>query len=1166
MFDQYARDLISRLPDIGGLDPVACRRALSRAYLVIVNNRILTDETADWDADQVELHDTLRRMVNALESVAIFDVINQVAIPTATVEACAFVAAEALALWGSLASYSEDLSQAPDPIQDQRTYSLMESALLYMVGGYDINAVAAIAGTAEAKAAIGDDAFGVRCRSGRRLWRRIDAFCRCAVGQLADGPPSVRGAAPAVVTDLMDDTRGCLYDALSAGLDAHFAWLRGDDASAQKAIEELARVRDCSLSPPATGGISVSAFSDVYHLSSLLLAAVRGTQSRSVVHGVPPPEGDDAGVKAKFAAYLKTRAVGTARLRGRPLLWPSTIEYVQTCLPGPHRDAVVSMPTGSGKSFLAELAVAHALTHGWVLYLSPTNALAHQIRRDLTEALAPFEDVTVAAFVGGAEYTALSDEKLSEGKFVAVMTPEKCALALRLYPEMFKGCSLCVFDECHLLHDGNRGAVADILLAQLFHAAPAMRVLLMSAMVSNADELAGWLATVRPNAGSPPSASKIKWRPSRAARGFVFLEENGYKAAREKGKADIAASKKMALTVSQELPLGWQAGLSGPWTKDGPDDYRAAPLPLTATFKMRRSRKGKLTEDVKSWKNRTGLLVAELLASRGLAAINFVLSSRHHAFGAAGRVTKQMPGAVGLAGFPALVGAQLSIADAELGVATCLRELLGKGIAVHTSAMLQVEQAASEWMFTHEKAKLMIATGTLAQGLNLPAAAVVVSGSELGGQQLRDLQDVDAAAGLTRANELILNGFGRAGRPGFANQGVVILISDRPMVADISPSLDGAPVIADYPVLAEPDASIAIRSPIEKFLDEIMAVEVNGDASSLEVALTALLSEVEGAVENAGTVLRRTFAGYRQRLRFTDQRAELARGRIAEVRARFLEAPGVPPWMPKAAMKAGVQFLRAQRMWEAYQARGLVSPDQFSTFTVRDWFGVLIEVLSYMPVSRVVDYLDEKATETPRTRLADLAATMRELDVVPWTRPEGWVQAWKDLGGVVLAFMQGKPFTEIGALLFGRQATDFDSNRSGGSNGLMPVFKFVGDVVDRALSQDAGCFLALHECWLEAQRQEATPPEALQALPLCIRNGADDLNVLAWFRFGYRQRMCAHSLASWYPVPPEVEGDLDRADAVRELRRVWLNEAQEDPPSLLDFARIVVREGSSDRN
>jgi hypothetical protein len=536
-------------------------------------------------------------------------------------------------------------------------------------------------------------------------------------------------------------------------------------------------------------------------------------------------------------------------------------------------------------------------------------------------------------------------------------------------------------------------------------------------------------------------------------------------------------------------------------------------------------------------------------------------------------VTATIPGALGASGLPPLVRSQLSIADEELGVPTCLRELLGRGVAVHTSAMLQVEQAASEWMFARGNAKLMVATGTLAQGLNLPAAAVVVSGSQLPGQHL---QDVDAAAGLTRASELILNGFGRAGRPGFANQGVVVLVSDKPMIAHVSTKLDGASVLEEYPVLGEPDASIAIRSPIEKFLDELMAVETTGDATNLEVALTALLSTVEGESENAATVLRRTFGGYMRRDSFTDQRADLARLRIAEVRKQFLQADGVPAWMPNAAMKAGVPLLRAQRMWEAYGARGRPSQGELAALTVGGWFDLLIDVLSQMPIARVDDYLEhretktDRASQTPRTRLGALAATYRgPPDVVPWVRPAGWDGEWRALGRVAYLFMQGRPYTEIGAALLGRQPTDFDSSRTGGAKSLTPVFKFVGEVIDRDLSLDAGCFLALHECWFEAE-ELGDLPEELQGLPLCVRNGADNLNVLSWFRFGYRQRICAHALASAFPVGTDVRGDANRATAVRELRRDWLR-AQDwtddaSTSSLLDWARVVVLEGGSDRH
>ena len=80
--------------------------------------------------------------------------------------------------------------------------------------------------------------------------------------------------------------------------------------------------------------------------------------------------------------------------------------------------------------------------------------------------------------------------------------------------------------------------------------------------------------------------------------------------------------------------------------------------------------------------------------------------------------------------------------------------------------LLQSEHAA-EWMFTMQKAPLMFATGTLAQGLNLPAIAVAIAGTSLG-----DPREVDVNDGISRVNSIILNGFGRAGRPGFSNQGI----------------------------------------------------------------------------------------------------------------------------------------------------------------------------------------------------------------------------------------------------------------------------------------------------------------------------------------------------------------------------------------------------------
>ncbi len=1167
MFDAHARRLIDELPRLPELDPVACRRALSRAYVALVNHRI-NAAPPEASPGLAALLTDLRRMVNALESVAVFDPLNGIDVAKVPRSASAFVAAEALALYGALrltpdVDVDDELSEATrDPIQDAAIYAHIESGLLYILGGYDINAVAVVADVQVAPIPeSGDPPYLLRYRAGRGLVLALLGLCRGEI-PTAVARASIPEKTFETISHLANATRRTLYEELTLAIEEYLLWLAGN-GDVNAALARIQRVRKASAAAAPKGGTAMQtvSFSDVYHLACLLEAAIGTARTRSVVHSVPPPTGSNGAILAQFSGYLATRARGSDSMRGRPLLWPSTLEYAQQCLPGPHKDAVISMPTGSGKSFLAELAVAHALARGWVLYLAPTNALAHQIRRDLARALQPFSDVTVSAFVGGAEYTALSDEEIGSGPLVAVMTPEKSALALRLYPEHFARCSLCVFDECHLLNDANRGALADILLAQLFRSAPSMRLLLMSAMVSNADELANWLSEVRQNVAVP---SKIKWRPSRAARGFIFVEKESIETAKRELHEELK-TRKGAVTLQRDVALGWVMGLSGPWSLDGPDDFAASRLPLSATWNLKRSRKGEITGDFRGWKNPVGAKLAGLLAGKGMPAIDFILSSRHHAFGQAEHVTESIPGAIGEEPFPAIVEAQLAIADAELGVPTELRALLRKGVAVHTAAMLQVEQAASEHMFSNGTAKLMFATGTLAQGLNLPAAAVVVSGSQIAGG-LHGLRDADAAAGITRANELILNGFGRAGRPGFSNQGVVVLVSDQAFDAPIVSNLDGRHAVERYPVLGEPDASIAIRSPIEKFLDDLLTTETD-DASRLELTLVAHLSTFDDQEENAGTILRRTFAGYRKRNEFTEEYMTLANARITELKLRFLEQPDVPPWMPRAAMKAGVEFFRAQRMWEAFKRRGLPGVNELRKWSVCEWFDVFIEVLSRMPVARVHRYLDDLKTPTPRTKLNALAKAVSaaDYDNSAWICPADWEPTWKELADIVLCYMTGAPYTEIGGKLYGIDPATYSSKRGDGARGIPPVFKFVGEIIERSLATDAGCFLALHEGWLEAEGSPSTCPEALQALPLCIRNGCSTLDQLAWFRFGFRQRACAHAFAQAFSIPAGILDDPGRAQFVRSTRRRWLNDFGPDSDPLLTCARTIILDGSSER-
>jgi hypothetical protein len=792
--------------------------------------------------------------------------------------------------------------------------------------------------------------------------------------------------------------------------------------------------------------------------------------------------------------------------------------------------------------------------------LAPTNALAHQVRRDLANSVKPFTQVEVKAFVGSEEYTTLTEEQLfiPESRFIAVMTPEKCALALRLYPERFSSCSLVVFDECHLLNDPKRGVVADILLAQLFLQSPTLKTVLMSAMISNPEVLADWLRETRSGVSLPLT---IKWRPSRTLRGMLVLDHELMNVAYNNAITELANLPPKRVNYVYDSPLALIAGLSGPWQLSGAEDYRIARLPIGFPTRISRRERGM---SFPSWKNTASFILSEHLAKSQLPVICFLLSSRHHAFSSAEKITDYLDGSIGPENpFPPLVEAWLSIADAELGVETILRDYLRRGVSVHTSALLPVEQAASEWMFVNQYSNLMFATATLAQGLNLPAIAVVIAGTSMG--DARPSNEQETAPDVDRTNALILNGFGRAGRPGFSNQGIAILVTDDPFSEEIGENANPSSVLQLYPVLGASDAAVEVQSPVEKFLDRVLLAESRWiGATSSELILASHLAEFHEEDQKGGNVLYHTFAAYKKRQEYTLELVGYVNDNLLRFKQDLLQQSNAPDWINKAAMKAGVDFMHVWHMWSAYTQRGVVSNEIAINLNVIEWLDIFIEVMSLLPPRQIAKYLpgEQLKTSTVLTRMRDSLSGNLDIDTYPWTTPDGWALYWQELKIPVLLFMQGATYSEIAQVYLGISSDDVHNRRSSGNHPIPAVMKFIREIVE-TLSIDAGCLLAIQEYALQGRDQiELATPEALQALPLCIRNGCDSLGSLAWYRFGLRERLCAHAFEQAFPVPPDMRNDSERAQWVIANRRDWLaGRIHAQGQTILEHALIIIKEG-----
>ncbi len=162
---------------------------------------------------------------------------------------------------------------------------------------------------------------------------------------------------------------------------------------------------------------------------------------------------------------------------------------------------VLSTPTASGKTAIAELAALGAMRRGGqVAYIVPLRALA-------SEKFADFQKWGKLGFRVGLQMGDL-DSKFLPRKNTAdllIATAEKCDSILRSRPDWFRDVRLLVIDEIHLITT-DRGPTYEVLLAKFRKMFPGVQVLGLSATIGNAGELGEWLGA---------KVIKSGWRPVR---------------------------------------------------------------------------------------------------------------------------------------------------------------------------------------------------------------------------------------------------------------------------------------------------------------------------------------------------------------------------------------------------------------------------------------------------------------------------------------------------------------------------------------------------------------------------------------------------------------------------------------------------------------------------
>jgi ATP-dependent RNA helicase HelY len=394
---------------------------------------------------------------------------------------------------------------------------------------------------------------------------------------------------------------------------------------------------------------------------------------------------------------------------------------------------LVAAPTGSGKTVIGEYAVHLALAQGRkCFYTTPIKALSNQKYADLVRR---YDSRTVGLLTG--------DNSINGDAPVVVMTTEVLRNMLYTGSPALSGLGYVVLDEVHYLADRSRGAVWEEVI---IHLPESVRVVALSATVSNAEEFGEWLDQVR--GGTEVIVDEHRpvplWQHVLAGHRLYDLFTDTVPMAGSAGEGHPRVNPELLRVAQRDTWIERKApqrpGRGGHRPRRFPPAYRP---------------------DVISRLDSDGLL----------PAITFIFSRA----GCDAAVEQCLVAGLRLT-TPEEAGliqqaAERRTADIPpedltvLGYGEWL-DGLRRGIAAHHAGMLPAFKEVVEELFAAGLVRAVFATETLALGINMPARTVVI--------EKLDKWNGETHANLTAGEYTQLTG--RAGRRGIDVEGHAVVL------------------------------------------------------------------------------------------------------------------------------------------------------------------------------------------------------------------------------------------------------------------------------------------------------------------------------------------------------------------------------------------------------
>jgi len=485
---------------------------------------------------------------------------------------------------------------------------------------------------------------------------------------------------------------------------------------------------------------------------------------------------------------------------------------------------VASVPTASGKTLVAELAMLSSVARGGkALYIVPLRALASEKKAEFERWEAHGFDVGVST--GNYE----SDGEWLASRDIVVATSEKVDSLVRNGAAWIDELTCVVADEVHLVDDSHRGPTLEVTLGKLRTLNPGLQVVALSATVGNADVVAEWLDA---------ELVQSDWRPIDLRMGVHYGNAISFDDGTQREVPVGSGGRPTAALVDDALD--GDGGNTLDDVADADDDDGVADA-------AEDDGDADVTEEDDT---PDGDGSGDDKADDRGSSLVFV-NSRRNAEASAKRLRDVTEPHLtdGERGRLAELAAEIrDVSDTD--TSDTLASCVAKGAAFHHAGLASEHRSLVEDAFRDRLVKCISATPTLAAGVNTPSRRVIVRDwrrydGEFGGMKPLDVLEVHQM-------------MGRAGRPGLDPYGEAVLLAkdsetrdelfERYIWADPEPvrsKLAAEPALRTHVLATVASGFAHTRSELLEFLDQTLYATQTDESGRLERVTDDVLAYLE---------------------------------------------------------------------------------------------------------------------------------------------------------------------------------------------------------------------------------------------------------------------------------------------------------------------------------